>query len=51
MLKIRKNNILLLAVLTAIVWSFAGCGNKEAQESGFKNDKPVPAEDGGGAKS
>ena len=47
-----KKSLILLTILGLFVaLPLAGCGKKDDPEtaSGFKNDKPVPAEDGAGA--
>lgn len=42
---------MLIALAGVMLGLVAGCSKKpDEQESGFKNDKPVAAEDGGGAK-
>lgn len=41
--------IVLSAMVAGMV--LAGCGAKKEEEAGFDNSKPVPAEDGGGAKA
>ncbi len=47
----KKLSLSILCVLSLALVASMGCGKKEEEEttSGFKNDKPVPAEDGGGA--
>ncbi|MBS1706668.1 MAG: hypothetical protein JST40_12410 [Armatimonadetes bacterium] len=48
----KRISSLILLALALMTMTALGCSKSEEQkESGFDNSKPIPAEDGGGAKS